>query len=110
MCICASARRLAPGPITSLQDYFQARSSPHQLEALDFKQTARSLLQMLAGLHRAGHCLGGLLPERILVKPQLLLLEFCIGTSFSLLHDMPGEARLCSSSPLARPEQRLSLP
>ena len=37
-------------------------------------------VQMLAELHKARHCLGSVLPERILVQPQIMLLEFCRGT------------------------------
>lgn len=33
-------------------------------------------VQMLQGLYEAGHCLGVVLPERILVLPELLCLEF----------------------------------
>lgn len=34
---------------------------------------------MLQGLHGAGHCLGVILPERILMQPELLCLEFATG-------------------------------
>ncbi len=47
-------------------------------------------LQMLRGLHSCGHVVGVVLPERILLQPELLLLDFVTGASLP-----PQTGHLC---------------